>query len=1149
MKSDARVVLSGHLLHRNIYHRNIFTRVKSNNLNMATAPTKPIQANETILGYTIKYSIGAGGYGEVWAAEAPGGLIKAVKFIYGFHNETRAQRELKALDRIKQLRHPFLISLERIEIVDGRLVIISELADTCLREHFTTFRDKGEQGIPRDLLLGYLGNVAEALDYISEEHSLQHLDIKPENLLLVGSHVKVADFGLVKSVHEANQQSMMESLTPTYAAPELFDGRPNRNSDQYSLAIVYQELLTGIRPFTGKTTAQLASQHIGSRPNLTSLAVSDRTVIARALAKDPEKRYPSCRSMIHDLLRRKSVTKSRPVRGNVKLERFDTNVVTQDVNAIYNDQTDKLDTPSLKCEQPEYVEIEKLRSLKVDVAQAFVRPTVFIGLGQAAGTILARIKGQIASRIGTEQSTPAIKFLYLDTDRSALYESTADSTNDGRLESGEILEMPLRSREEYRNCKKDFSWLSRRWLFNVPRSLQTEGLRPLGRLALADHFDSVYRRMADLIESANQLESLSETAETLGMGMHPDEPQIFIVASVSGGVGSGTALDITQSVRTIFEEQGITNGHIYGVFTHSTKQCFSTQQLSLANTYTFLCEYNHYCLSGYKGDKTIDLPSFESGAMFSSMYFLNLGESIDEVDYDEKLRSIANYLFLNTASKCSLFFDQCRREDDGDSSGLMLRSFWLSNAVGGAGRVVNQMVRSLAERLIEYWKHRCGFDKVPALNHLAAQMLADIGFEPDRLVQTWRSVEQSACKVAIKRRVDEQAHTVFAELSSETEDPAQLARQFIANIQNVILGNDSDDADSLVATFLQHVDTVAQPMHDELARRCGLLINEPGIRLAGASIVAASMVDDLQQHQQRLEQLSLDLNQGLQTSSEQFLELFEKKHLHNLDIDSFERAVDEISAVLSRIAYNRASVELARVLIRNLKSLSEQFDDMCQQLVLVNEVLQETCGASLVGTAEMDRGNDLIGDKIIDTVQSEFDKMVTVADVQFNQRELRGYNGLYDMVNDRAAGFRQLPGHLKAICQLLIIDCLHKFDLDQLLLDSQLDKTKLNSWIDDKLKLARPLTRNCGGAARLMIGVPELSSNTKFIEALSQGADYEPTVIKGLHGDCVFSFEVRDIPLDNLAVSLIEPHTGCKELIHRLHVRADIDWTNLTQFA
>src|SRR5262245_20852266 len=190
---------------------------------------------EPLPGYRLIERLGSGGYGEVWRAEAPDGLTKAIKIVYGRHDEQRASIELKALDHVRSVRHPFLLSLERIEIVDGRLLVVTELADKSVKDRFDACRGEGHRGIPRDELIGYLRDTADALDFMNETHGLQHLDIKPENLLLLAGHVKVADFGLVKDMRQA-EASLVSGLTPTYAAPEVFRGAPSRFSDQYSLA-------------------------------------------------------------------------------------------------------------------------------------------------------------------------------------------------------------------------------------------------------------------------------------------------------------------------------------------------------------------------------------------------------------------------------------------------------------------------------------------------------------------------------------------------------------------------------------------------------------------------------------------------------------------------------------------------------------------------------------------------------------------------------------------------------------------------------------------------------------------------------------------------------------------------------------------------
>src|SRR5947209_2390634 len=178
---------------------------------------------EPIPGYRLIEPLGSGGFGEVWKCEAPGGLFKAIKFVYGNLNSldvdgVRAEQELHSLQRIKEVRHPFVLSLDRIEIVEGELVIVMELADRSLFDAFTESQAAGLVGIPRHDLLRYIRDAAEALDHMNEKHNLQHLDIKPRNLFQVSERVKVADFGLVKHLELHNNSGILGGVTALYAA-------------------------------------------------------------------------------------------------------------------------------------------------------------------------------------------------------------------------------------------------------------------------------------------------------------------------------------------------------------------------------------------------------------------------------------------------------------------------------------------------------------------------------------------------------------------------------------------------------------------------------------------------------------------------------------------------------------------------------------------------------------------------------------------------------------------------------------------------------------------------------------------------------------------------------------------------------------------
>jgi serine/threonine protein kinase len=263
--------------------------------------------SEPIPGYRLLSPLGKGGFGEVWKCQAPGGLHKAIKFVRGGDGQNQtggAELECRALEHIKSIRHPFLLSMDRIEVVGGDLVIVMELADRSLHDLLQEHRQTGRPGIPRGELLGYLREAAEVLDLMNQEHGLQHLDIKPRNLFLVGKHIKVGDFGLVNRLTEGQGEvpDLLGGLTPLYASPETFESRPSLFSDQYSLAVTFCELLTGELPLQGKNTRQVILSASMGQHDLSRLQAGDRAVVSRALNRDPGERFPSCQAFIDALL-------------------------------------------------------------------------------------------------------------------------------------------------------------------------------------------------------------------------------------------------------------------------------------------------------------------------------------------------------------------------------------------------------------------------------------------------------------------------------------------------------------------------------------------------------------------------------------------------------------------------------------------------------------------------------------------------------------------------------------------------------------------------------------------------------------------------------------------------------------------------------
>lgn len=596
---------------------------------MSTAGTRIQAGFEPIPGYVLTKKIGSGGYGDVWAADAPGGLKKAIKFVHGAIHEDRAAAELKSLQRIRQVNHPFILSLERIEITDGQLLIVTELAQGSLFDRYVEYRERGFAGIARDRLLGYLKDAADGLDFLCQKHDLQHLDVKPGNLLLVSDRIKVADFGLVKDLHSMTQ-SMMGGLTPTYAAPEMFDGRPGRFSDQYSLAIVYFEMLTGVLPFRGRTTAQLANEHLHKAPNLEPLPPAERPVIAKALSKRPHQRYSDCRELIQAI--------ESALQTDVESASKDRNVRFRGWSPKHSPS--KVSTRPQSPLSKDFSALSKYRIRPAEIAEAcsLASPvvetkskTVVIGVGGIGAGIIAELNKRCSDVTSDLEDQPLL-FL-LDTDAATLM-PLVDRSKPGALSTRQFFHAPLKSPHYYRDETSAFPQLSRRWLYNIPRSQTTEGVRPLGMLALIDHAPKVFELLQLLLE-----ELVAEANEA-------NPIQFKIVASTMGGTGSSISSELGFMVRQIADALQLPI-QCELLLTCASPSPTALGDLATACSIACLLEVNHYFRTGGLHPELPGIPSAHSSKPpFDRVRLFYGGKAGDAADNAEVIGQVVSYISI-----------------------------------------------------------------------------------------------------------------------------------------------------------------------------------------------------------------------------------------------------------------------------------------------------------------------------------------------------------------------------------------------------------------------------------------------------------------------------------------------------------------------
>jgi serine/threonine protein kinase len=247
--------------------------------------------------YELVRKLGQGGFGEVWQARGPGGVNIAMKFI-PLEGKGSAL-EVRALEVMKDIRHANLVSVFGVWHKDGRCILAMELCERSLLARLQEATDQKPAGIPRKELLDHMSDAAKGLDELNS-HNVQHRDVKPANLLLLGKSVKVADFGLAKML-ENTVASNTGAMTPAYTAPECCDNRIAKQSDQYSLAMTYYHLRTAKMLFSG-SLANIVHSHQHQEPDLGLLTTEEQKVVARALAKKPEERWPDCKTFVNELV-------------------------------------------------------------------------------------------------------------------------------------------------------------------------------------------------------------------------------------------------------------------------------------------------------------------------------------------------------------------------------------------------------------------------------------------------------------------------------------------------------------------------------------------------------------------------------------------------------------------------------------------------------------------------------------------------------------------------------------------------------------------------------------------------------------------------------------------------------------------------------
>jgi len=305
--------------------------------------------DQVVPGYSLEKFLGRGQFGEVWRATSPGGTVCALKLLN--LGGKQGWKEFRSIQRIKRVRHPHLAPFNAIWLLDeqgrvlnedavaslGRdrrqaratlapdaivdeapppatLVVATVLGDKTLGDRMRECQNDGHAGIPVDELLDYMDEAAKGIDFLNRgardlgdtSGPMQHCDIKPENILLIGNSALICDFGLsqVLGSDEATTATATSMIgSPAYMSPECILRKPSGASDQYSLALTYFELRTGRLPFDELQIMHVLDAHRNGTLNLSRLSAAEQQVIRKATSVQPANRFESASEMVQALRR------------------------------------------------------------------------------------------------------------------------------------------------------------------------------------------------------------------------------------------------------------------------------------------------------------------------------------------------------------------------------------------------------------------------------------------------------------------------------------------------------------------------------------------------------------------------------------------------------------------------------------------------------------------------------------------------------------------------------------------------------------------------------------------------------------------------------------------------------------------------------